>query len=384
MNSQEKPFLYSPALRMKAGELMGLHDLAPDIADCIVPRLIVPPPTERKGELEPQLLDGQRFPDVCKALTAHWPSRRVFLESSYLLTEFGRDRLAAWLPRMFDSARSAGARPIPLVTASDLMETELASYRSAIDTTEAVKFGIIFSFDEIADFERINSVMMLVENLGLQPEDCVVIADFRGAEFSDPDIVAPIITGVLDTLRMSARWRQIVFQGTNYPEENPALPAQSEVVPRNEWLAWKSAVSFDPETALYLTFGDYAADSAKIIFKNGGGVPIRHYRYTMSDAWLVQRGADQGAHSTIMRDVCRQIVQHPEFAGRKFSSGDDYIFRTAHYGGGPGAAKEWRAVNTNHHITRVVTDIGAIRGVYFDKYKVEDFEGQLKMSFVEQ
>jgi hypothetical protein len=39
--------LYSPALRMKAGELEGLRQLAADVADCILPRLIVPPSSER-------------------------------------------------------------------------------------------------------------------------------------------------------------------------------------------------------------------------------------------------------------------------------------------------------------------------------------------------
>ena len=103
MNAKPRHFLYSPALRMKAGELMGLSDLASDVADCIIPRLIVPPPAERKGELEPKFLAEERFPDISKALSIHWPLRNVFVEATQIVSEFDRNRLGLWLPRMFES-----------------------------------------------------------------------------------------------------------------------------------------------------------------------------------------------------------------------------------------------------------------------------------------
>lgn len=379
MKAQLKHFLYSPALRMKAGELLGLRDLAPDVSDCIVPRLIVPPPTERKGELEPLLLAGERFPDVSKALCLHWPRRNVLLESTYLLREFGRSRLGLWLPRMFESARRANVLPIPLVVAKDLVKDDIAAYRTAIDNSALLKFGVAFSSGELADDERLKQVHGVIEQLGIEPQDCVVIADFHDAEFSDPDIVAPIIAGVLEMLQASAPWQKIVFQGTSYPETNPAIPGGSTSVPRSEWLAWKKAVRFDPETADHLTFGDYAADCAKMSFKGGGAIPIPHYRYATPDAWHVQRGSDQGGHSKIMRDVCQHLIRNPAFAGRTFSAADNYIYQTAHHGAGPGGAKEWRGVNTTHHITRVVTDIGSIRGVAVGRATVEDLSQQSEL-----
>ncbi len=46
MNSNSLP-IYVPALRLKQGEYRGLQRLASDIADRIIPRLVVPPPKER-------------------------------------------------------------------------------------------------------------------------------------------------------------------------------------------------------------------------------------------------------------------------------------------------------------------------------------------------
>jgi hypothetical protein len=200
----------------------------------------------------------------------------------------------------------------------------------------------------------------------------VVIVDFHDADLSLPDVVEPIIGGALEYLRSAAPWQHVIFQGTNFPEKNPAEPNSSYLVARNEWIAWRRAVAFDPETADYLLFGDYAADCAKLVFGGGGGGPaIRHYRYTIEDAWYVQRGPDSGRHDEVMREVCRGILESGHFAGREFSSADDYIFLTAAGRAGPGNSTTWRAVNTTHHITRVVRDIGAVRGRTFARGRVE-------------
>ncbi|MBN7806459.1 hypothetical protein JZX86_14655 [Agrobacterium rosae] len=372
--------LYVSALRMKTGELMGVRDLAPDVASCVLPRFIVPPINERENELQPRLLAGERFPDISAALTTYWRDRDALIEATYLIDEFGRERMGCWLPRMFESARKAHARPIPLVTIDDLMRNDLAAYRACIDTQALLKFGIVFSSGDLTDSDLVKKSLKIIEKLGLNPSDCMVIADFHDADFANADLVAPIIAGVLDMLQATALWQQIVFQGTNFPEKNPAASGGKALVARNEWVAWRKAVRFDPTTADHMIFGDYAADCAKIAFKNGGSAPaIRHYRYTTTDGWLVQRGADTGTHTAIMRKVCQEILASGQFDGRTFSSADDYIFCTAHNAAGPGSAKEWRAVNTTHHITRVVADIGGVRGFEPRRATLETVDGQLAL-----
>lgn len=383
MNELTGSFLYSPALRMKAGELLGLRDLAEDIADSIIPRLIIPSSADRKNEMPLQLFDGQKIPNVNKALSSAWLFRPLLLETTHILSEFGRSRLGLWLPKMFDSARTANVRPIPLVQAANLSEDDIVAYRASIDTNYPIKFGVVFSSSDLADNDKINVSLKFIDKLQIQPQECIAIADFHDAEFSDPKIVAPIISGVLDGLQSAANWRQIIFQGTSFPEKNPATPGSRATIPRNEWIAWKMAVHFDPTTADYLTFGDYAADCARMNFKGGGGIPIPHYRYSTPDAWIVQRGADQGTHASIMKAVCKILTQDSDFAGRSFSNGDEIIYRTAYHGGGPGSAKEWRGVNTNHHITRTVNDIGSIKGLTFKKAEVSDLGEQAVMSLFE-
>jgi hypothetical protein len=158
----------------------------------------------------------------------------------------------------------------------------------------------------------------------------------------------------------------VIFQGTNYPESNPAEADGNAVVTRNEWLAWKEAIKLDGASPEHLVFGDYGADCAKFEFrKSSGGIPIRHYRYTTPDSWLVVRGTAAGQAEAAMRGVCERILRSGKFAGRGFSSADDYIFRTAKGWDGPGNGSTWREINTTHHITRVVRDIGGIKGMSF-------------------
>ncbi len=64
------------------------------------------------------------------------------------------------------------------------------------------------------------------------------------------------------------------------------------------------------------------------------------------------------------------------FAGREFSSADDYIFMTARGAAGPGNSTTWRAINTTHHVTRMVTDVGKVREVRFEKRVVQDLRVQ--------
>jgi hypothetical protein len=85
---------YVPALRMKAGELAGLRDLAPDVADRIRPRLIVPSTKERDGELQAQLFKVEDDPDIADALAAHWgvaacSSRRLTFSPTSFTTRSG-------------------------------------------------------------------------------------------------------------------------------------------------------------------------------------------------------------------------------------------------------------------------------------------------------
>ena len=339
--------------------------MAADVAASVLPRLIVPPAGERDDTIQPQLFEGRSLPDISAPLNGHWRGREVLVEATHLAAELNRDDIGQWLPGMFGRARASGGLPVPLVQMRDLISDDPAGYRACIDRSADLQFGIVISSSDIDDHEVLAKTLGALTSLGLSAQNCLVIADFHDADLSVPGIVAPIIGAALEQLQVLAPWKQVVFQGTNYPEKNPADEKLSCLVSRSEWNAWKQAVAFDPSTADHLLFGDYAADCATLAFGKGGASPIRHYRYTTPNDWYVARGASSGTHDEVMREVCQRILDSGHFAGREFSSADDFIFLTAKGEAGPGNATTWRAINTTHHITRVVADVGHVRGRTF-------------------
>ncbi|MDZ4077389.1 beta family protein [Hydrocarboniphaga sp.] len=355
-------FLYCSALRMKAGELNGVRELAEDVADCTLPRFIVPPPEER-DENQYELFVTDNVPDVGAVLAPYWYGRPALIDATYLLDECGRAQTLEWLPQMFVRARRSGVRAVPVAMLGDIGATESAGFRAAIDPNYPLKFAVVVSSDEMIGSAFLIDLASALERVGVAAHECAVIADFHTADFSDPALVAPVINGALELLQEFAPWQYVIFQGTHYPEKNPAAPGLISPWPRNEWLAWKLAVKFDPSTADSMMFGDYAADCAKMSFGGSGGAAIKHYRYTTENEWLIVRGSKTGTDRVVMQAVCQTIVDSGRFAGPGFSSADAYIYRTAKNQDGPGNSTTWRQVNTTHHITQVVTDLGQVRGV---------------------
>lgn len=361
--SDSSKVLYCPALRMKAGELGGVRELWPEVADFILPRFIVPPFSER-DDLQGEMFDLTAIPDVGMQLAKHWIGRNVLIDVTYLLRESEAETVDSWLPQLFARARSLRVNAIPMAMLGDLNDDVLVAFKGAIQKSAYLKFALGILSSDFVDNNLNQKVSSTLRQLELSANECAVIADFSDADFSEPDFVTPVIRGVLESLQEAGDWKHVVFQGTHFPEKNPAEPGSHKLWPRNEWKAWKDAVQFDPSTAEQMIFGDFAADCAKIAFGGGGGAPaIVHYRYTIKDAWLIERAAKTGAHKELMQGVCKKIVESGYFSGAGFSNADAYIQRVADSLDGPGNSTMWRQINTTHHITRVVTDVAKVREI---------------------
>ena len=373
--TKRKAPLYAPALRMKAGELEGVRLLASDVADCVLPRFIVPPFGERDPDM-PLPLSMDRVPDISAALAGAWRGRPALIDATYIVDEFGREQAPHWLPAMFRMARTKGVDAIPAALLSDVVDCA-AAFLAAIDRAAETKFALLVSSDEMVGPDLQASLSAALVSLGLKADECVVIAEFTNVEFSEPSIIAPIISGTLETLQECGLWQYIVFQGSHYPDKNPAEPGATEFWPRNEWRAWKLAVRFDPTTAEHMIFGDFAADCSRIEFSGSGGKAICHLRYTVGDSWRVERGPKTGSDREAMHRVFSKIADSTDFAGAGFSKADAYIAHAAANLNAPhGNAKIWREINTTHHITQVVNDIAHVRGIGI-KAPTVDTEAQL-------
>lgn len=368
---------YSPALRMKAGELEGVQALSGDTADLVLPRFIIPPAKERVPR-QYSLLETAAQPDFGGTLATYWPLRPVLMDATYVIDEYGRETLADWLPSMFSRARARCVDAIPAALLSDLGEAEAPAFRGAIGEARPLRFAIVAPFTNILEPGFEAEIMGAVHRLRLKPVECAIIADFSAADFSDPQLVAPVITAALERLQEIGRWHLVIFQGTHFPEKNPAADGAQELWPRNEWKAWCLAVQFNPSTADHMIFGDFAADCAKIAFNGSGGMAICHLRYATKEYWVVQRATRSGKIRERMRAVCKSIVEGGRFAGSKFSTADATIAQIAQGAAGPGNAKTWRQLNTTHHISQVISDIENVKGAAVKEVAHDSVEAREK------
>lgn len=373
--------IYIPSLRMKKGELEGLRALRSDVAACIVPLLVIPPLRDRDSAGQENLFPpSEPIPDVGGILSRFWPRRPTFVDPSVLLKEHGLENCANWLPGIFSRAFNLGVIAIPVASLADIEAVGASVFRELLPWDHVLKLGLRIQSGEMTDEDLPKRIAAVLSDLGLTPQACAVFSDFSDADISEHQFVAPIIRASLEQLQELGNWKIISFQATHYPEKNPAKAGETVIHPRNEWLAWREAVKFDPSTAEHMLFGDFAADSSKLEFGTQGAKPIPHCRYATDTHWYIVRGKNSGNTYEVMKDVFRRIVDSGKFSGRAFSEADAYIDDVANGNSdGAGNASTWRQINTTHHITRVVADIASVRGIVIAELPAAPSAEQLKL-----
>lgn len=351
---------YAPVLRLKQGEYEAVREIRPDVRGRLLPHWLLMPPKEPDPEKRRPLTDEEAVYESARRVAKHWPLQTCLLDPRYLFDRFEEERAEQWLFQLFSVATDWGARPIPVAALSDLQGHRLRAYQS-IAHPENIGFALRLTLNDLGDLNLRARVHAALLKLVAKPHQCLLILDMSGADFSQISPMAEYYALAYQQVMEIGLWRRVIVQATSYPEINPAQPGSQIVLPRNEWPAWQNAVAADPELLRNLMFGDFAADSGKFVFKKGGKA-IAHYRYSRGNKWLVVRGTTGARAADAMLDVSSKVLDSGLFCGRGFSSGDRYIFDTAHSLDGPGNPSIWRKVNTIHHITDSVQNIGAHYG----------------------
>jgi hypothetical protein len=295
------------------------------------------------------------------------------------LEEFQNDNDKSWLPTIFKVAWDLGSNLTPVATTGEVLNGYGPSIAQTIDRDSPLNFVLRVEIGDILDEDIDLRIRETLSAPSLSPYQCFVILDFGDADLTDVEVATAIIKSGIETIQSLGNWKRIVFQGTNYPEKNPARDDATAIVPRNEFRIW-SKIWEDSDNYRQCLFGDFAADSAKFNFgSGGGGWVIRHFRYCTADRnWIVIGGkaTDSYKYKAAMTSVSNRILASGKFAGKDFSSADDYIYQLAKGTGGPGNASTWREINVAHHVTQVVHDLGKLYGFNVNKVAVRESRTQ--------
>lgn len=380
---QNKKPVYFPVVRLKEGERNALISLATPVADRIAPLFVLPPPKERDTETGRVLSQDEFIHLSGTRIGQYWPMRACYVECRYLFKEYGYENSEMWLPRLFEAARNSNGLPVPLVSLENAVGASAAAFKKTLPADLDIKLGLRVCFGDLGDDDLKSRITAALASMGVSSRQTVVFLDFADADLSEPAVISEFLGSAFQTLQELGVWARIVFQGTNYPEKNPATPGTMIKVPRTEWQAWSQLVANDQDAFQHLAYGDYAADSAKFVFKNGGAVPIRHFRYCGDQDWYVSRGLADISQGEAMQAVAKTLLKSGAYMGRQFSKGDDRIYQIANGLCGGGNAQIWREINIGHHITKVICDLGKLYGFTIEPVKVEEDVQQKELFLIE-
>jgi hypothetical protein len=197
-----------------------------------------------------------------------------------------------------------------------------------------------------------------------------VEVEFAGADLlidlgflsQDAEVHAEDVAPAVTELAAAGEWRSVVLMGTSMPSSLGGGVVKEGTIgrlPRREWDLWCDLRDFGLDRIP--TYGDYAIqhpDPPLEGHETGPGQRA-NIRYTTNEVTLVPRavGAVVTEGREQYRDLCRQLVVQPEYAGREFTWGDELIADCAYGHDEPGWQNHWRGAGTSHHLRHVVEQL---------------------------
>lgn len=352
-----------PILKWRQGEYQALLRLEYLIKNRVTPLLEIPQEQwDFENKVAAKTID-EHLASFGSRLSAKWGKRRCFIDSCHLGPTVKVANGTHHLAWIFELARMKKCQAVPVLglTRHDDYVAAVAEI-VATDGRGACLRLIASDFDK-SDLEK--AIRVLLSKLFLAPTNVDLLIDSSTIEALSDNEYAEKTLARLRKLPMAKEWRTLTVAGTAFPERLPSTVYRpSGVANRTEWQGYKKLIARAAEMPRLPTFGDYSVAHPKTEMIDPRVIdPTAKIKYSIEDGWFVAVGQMTKKYGRKQySDLCQRIIKaHPSiFAGATFSWGDDYIANVDTLG--TGGSSTWPSVGTNHHITRVVTDLASFHG----------------------
>jgi hypothetical protein len=365
---------YVPILKGKQGELNALRNTDPKLLTRFTPMIEVPP-------IPSEYPDGQDDPVPAKSIDEHIKAvakmfakslkgiPSLFLDGYYIELEDELDNGSSPIDALFASMRSAKIPFIPSI-GLDRVEDYADSVSHAIKTDKRGCCLRLVESDIEGFAELSDQIDGLLEILSVSYDKVDLLLDF-GPKVPQKSALPFLI----DALPYVEKWRTLTIAASSFPSSMMALKKNSiEELDRDEWLAWLSVRSKKKTVTRIPTFGDYAINHPVLTEINPKIMQMSpNIRYTDSVSYVVAKGQaqprkkkkptpeEEAARARLAPKIqypklAAMIKAHPDWKGKDFSWGDEFIDRCARKEC-VGSSTDWRAVGTCHHIAAVVRQL---------------------------
>jgi hypothetical protein len=356
--------IYVPLLKGKEGEYAALEALTRDIKPHLMPLIEIPGiPYDYANDRPAKSLD-EHLTGIALRLKKCWQDGPLYLDLPWGEDEetLGDGRIA--LEAVLADCTQNGIHAVPVVsrTSSAKYLDGTRQYSEASQTGACLRL-LVSDFEEEIDLEA--EVDRLLESLGgIGPSSIDLIVDMEdlGPDGSRAVLIA---RSILSIIPKQSEWRKMILAAASFPEDLSDVDAATvSTLPRREWDLWKT-LQKRPNKLLRrdIIFGDYAITHP--VPKELDPRTMRmsaNIRYTTPNGWLVVKGRNVRQYGFDQYfELCKELIERPEYRGRDFSWGDRYIADCADRIQGPGNATTWRKVGTNHHLTLLAQEIASLR-----------------------
>jgi hypothetical protein len=356
---------YVPLLLTRQGERLALRDTAIDVKRRLTPLFVVHPITIDPDTEQPLSDVAAHLARLLPQLGKDWGDGRAFIDLVHLDAEQrladGRHPLTLIL-----AAKGRGMNLVPAVN-----RAHPADYRAAAaEVVSQLGIGVCFRLTP-AEWGAFGTpvgdgaLLALLTEFGVAPAEVDLVLDVQAQVTDPPLLTATAVRGALLSLPRIHEWRTLTVAGTAMPSTTADVgPDQMAVLPRNEWLGWRQLLD-TPGIPRKPTFGDYGIQHPDPFsdFNPKFMDSSAQLRYTMADGWQIARGRGVKARGyEQIRTLAERIVESDHFAGRDFSSGDEWLAACAEGSCDPGNQGVWRKVGTNHHLAFVTQEIATLVG----------------------
>jgi len=353
--------MYVPVLKGKEGEFAALQALTDEIKRQLMPLIEIPGvPYDYANERPSKSLD-EHVAGYADRLRRCWQSGPLYIHLPWFGEEERMKDGRVALEAVLAECVNLGVKAVPVVWRASSADYVAAAgrYSAASGTGVCIRL-LVEDFREDIDLDV--EVDRLLSRLGGNnngPIDLIIDLEDLSKE------AVLVARSVFSMIPQKDQWRRMILAAASFPEDlSDVGAATASTIPRREWELWKTLQrrpNILPRRDLI--FGDYAIahpvpkDLDPRIMQMSASI-----RYTTPDDWLVIKGRNVRQYGFDQYfELCKTLVGRPEYSGRGFSWGDDYIDDCANGMTGPGNATTWRKVGTNHHLTLVTQELAKMR-----------------------
>ena len=356
---------YVPAIKWKRGERIALEKLTVQQLEKITPLIEVQPiPFDHKEDEFQKSID-EHLEQFGENLSAFWsPERPVFVDAHTIFDdkridpEITLENGQTPLEYIVTDIESTNIKAVPvtylhrLPTYHDSIKSCLQKYNRGL----ALRLQKS-DFENFIEFERELSKWLTFNEIN--PSDVDIILDFEEIDPNKSSILLDEISLLITKFPHLKSWRTFTILSTSMtPNLSHITTGTNSEMPRVEWEIYTNLLKRG--LSRFPAYGDYNIGHPQWVdfdpTKMDRGANIK---YTVDNKFLIFRGRGVRRRGfSQMRQLCKDAINHPEYSGRDFSFGDEYIYNCAtdpHFS--TGNSETWVRVNVNHHLAFTINQL---------------------------